>query len=1132
MLGFFISCNNLKIINRLSFAKRVNRQANLIIHTASQEYLISKLTRFSNLTESLIMSRRNRHTTAPNRRFATSNQQKEGSIAQYKYDDVSLAHLASLDIYPQILDDLRAPGKAISYLMQIITVANNQVKKCGNPQFVTESRDSFWVGFFTIDFPERKTFICRSKTKKDCKNLCSLAALYHLRKINAVDAHLNVNIDASVTSDFLERTRGPVQVPQIPMLIKQQMMSFTRKFDECIADLIDYRIQSVKNDYEGSGVTGIESNNTAILEGYDLDEGIASGQNSEYSDNLPPSGIIDIVSGKTYSPPSIQDRTKAFAILKGLINSKRPAYRQSHLPIFSMREKIISAIKDFRVIVVAGDTGSGKSTQVPKYILEDFLSSDGNATGYVNVAVTQPRRISAISLAERVSMELGESSAGNTVGYHVRFDSLKPSRDLNIIQFFTIGMLLRKMQFNPDLKGISHLVIDEAHERDCPTDFLLILIKQLLSRRRDLKVILMSASLDAGLFSRYFDNCPVITVSGRLFPITEYHIDDICQDLQIRVPLDDPDRVPKLKYDIITKLVRHIDYTRDPGAILCFVPGWNDIKTLQKELARFENQFQVLPMHSKLPIEAQRQVFRRVDGTERKVVLATNIAETSVTIDDVKYVIDTGVMNSIDYDRELNMSSFGSRWVSKANVKQRAGRAGRTSSGECFKLYSKEQELRFQDFPTPELLRIPLETVIMESKYHCPGEKAAEFLSKAIQHPSLSAIHSAIDELTVLNILDRDENLTVLGKRISGFSSHPRVSISLIAASALRCLYPVLNSSAILCTSQEPFQAIVEKQLIRDAKKDLCTGATSLDRDPLNFMSDDIAFGNLLAQLDNATTPQEWEYLVRDYHLNRSAIHNFMSGREINARSMVRANFVSNHDLYSTNSAVNRDMNELEMMIGVLTLSFYPKIIRLIRGRVSHGRIYPNKIYAIDVPSNNKVRFGSESIVRNIAAGRGLDSKTREEGGPESDDDSDYASMSDVTDASRPTFITYLHSRLDQDGSFIVARHGSIVPPLTALIFGGREFAIHELSGSSRSEAKFDTDLVNVVLDRYSLLSFRIARDDAQAIREWRRVWNLYFNWHIHTKNTSLPVDPNDSIIGETMNEFLELNKKLYASVR
>lgn len=1062
-----------------------------------------------------------------------------------KHDTIK-EDIRCLDIFPQVVDDLLMPGKGVCYLTQIITVAENQLRNVGGLKFDTKLIGGFWVGYLTINFPETRTFTCRHKNKKECKNLCSLAAIHHLRRNNAVDSRLKLNIDTSVTNSFIDNSRGPINLTPLPMNVKQQMMSFIGKFDEYVSNLIDYRISNAKIKYERIDIGGIEGKHSAILEGLEPDEGIVNSDLADKPDTIVSgSGPIDLFTSRPYAPPDSRKKVSAFTTLKRVFADRDRKYQtddnfydmiqnQERLPIRSLKREIIEALQNSRAIVVAGDTGCGKSTQVPQFILENLLSNQANANSFANIAVTQPRRISAISLAERVALELGETSAGYTVGHNVRFDSKQPNRDLNIMTFFTTGMLLRKLQRNPDLKGVTHLIIDEVHERDCTTDFLLILIKRLLARRKDLKVIFMSASMDASLFARYFDNCPIISVSGRCYPVKDLYLDDICREVRKNLPREEArERAPKLNLTLLTDLIKHIDETRDKGAILCFMPGWKDMKAMQKELeyCRSRNRLRVLLVHSKLPISEQRLIFSKTDSRERKVILATNIAETSITINDVCYVIDTGLCNSIDYDPELNMSTFGTRWISRANAKQRSGRAGRTCPGECFKLYSREEESYFQDYPFPELLRIPLESVIMEAKCHCPDEKAVSFLSQAIQHPSISAIHNALEELLLLGVLDSRENLTILGKRISDFSTHPRLSVSLVVASALRCLYPVLNASAILSSTQEPFlTALTDKSRIRETKERLCNEAIGSGLEPINYMSDHIAFGNLIAQYDNAAmSKHEHEYFIQENNLNRTAMINIQECRNLYAKMLISSKFVTTYEWYSFDSLPNRNMNELELVVASLVHSFYPKVVRIIRGLVKGGRMYPNKVAPTDTQTNARVRFASDSIVKNISLGKQLNSIVRDEGG-DSDEDSDYLSMAGVAEDRKPNFITYLNSRVDQESGQIVVRDGSVVPALTLLLFGGRELSVHE-ANSTRNGEPADTNMVVITLDRHNLLSFKLPREDATVIQEWRSVWQQYLNWFIHTKNTAEPVDSNDSIIAGTMNDFLNLNKKLYLAI-
>lgn len=1094
------------------------------------------------------MSSRSRREEQELKRQAQEREVEE-FMRNLKCDNITLSDIKLLDITPPIYNELVSPGKAAMYLNQIITMCKNQFKKVEDlkTDYRAVNKD-VWVCWLTMNWPQQRSFIAKASNKKDAKNLAALAAIHHLRTSNSIDSNLRVQMSGDSSSgSFLDQTRGPVLINPIPMSLKQQMMSFISKYDECIESLIEYQIAAAKKSYDCIEAGDIEGKHLALDEGVEFEEGLQTGGDA-ITNKLPANTIIDIFTSRPYTEANDLKIRNAWSQLKIVFEKKEKKIdtddnfydmmsSQDRLPTRSLKSQIMSSLKSYRAIVIAGDTGCGKSTQVPQFILENFVADESNSQSYVNVAVTQPRRISAISLAERVAAELGENGAGHTVGHQVRFDAKLPSRDINAIMFFTTGMLLRKLHRNADLKGITHLVIDEVHERDCTTDFLLILIKRLLTRRRDLRVIFMSASMDASLFSQYFDNCPIISVPGRCFPVQNLYLEDIADAINVNCNNTPSTRNPRLNLDLIVQLIQHIDVTRDPGSILCFMPGWKEMKALQKELEslsdrKTRNKLKVYLAHSKLPLSEQRLIFGRVGEFERKVVLATNIAETSITINDVAYVIDCGLCNSIDYDQDLNMSTFGTRWISKANAKQRSGRAGRTCPGECFRLYRREDEAKFNDFPNPELLRIPLESVIMEVKCHCPNEKSVTFLSQAIQHPSSSAINSALEELISLRVLNQDENLTVLGKRISGFTTHPRLSVALVLAAALRCLYPILNASAMLSSTQDPFLTMqIDKQKLRDIKKKFLLDAlgSKPNKESANYMSDHIALASLLKNYDSAAMSRlEGEYFVEENHLNRSAMANIQECRNLYARMLVAANFTNTYEWYSVDSLPNMNMDENVIVVSSLVQGFYPKIVRIIRGLVKNGRVYPNKISPLDSKSNQRVRLAGESIVKNVAMGK---DKIEASGKDESDDDSDYNSQFEAVEERKPNFITYLNSRMDQETGLIVIRDGSVVQPHSLLLFGGADISLQDYKSSNSNEPN-SGNMVVMTLDRNSLLSFRMTKDDAIALREWRSVWQRYFDWFVHTKNSTVQSDSNDEIIGNTMSEFLKITKMVFNSCR
>ena len=436
---------------------------------------------------------------------------------------------------------------------------------------------------------------------------------------------------------------------------------------------------------------------------------------------------------------------------------------RGNLPAFQMRQEIVEVIKRNRVVVLSGDTGCGKTTQIPQLVLDDAI--DCGVGGACNIIVTQPRRISAISVAERIAQERCEK-IGETAGYHIRLECKKTAK--THILMMTTGVLLRKLQIEGELVGISHVFVDEVHERDINTDFLLIVLKQLMERRDDLKVVLMSATLNAELFSQYFTafRCTLINIPGRAFPVTTFFLEDALEQTRFKVlPSSDcvfksppgplqaqalKDRqkrwtalqqtlgggVSKAKVsqetmrsleivdeaiinkDLIRVLVEHIHTTLEAGAILVFVPGLADIRdvcTLLKDSRQLDpNTVKVLPLHSSLSSAEQQRVFQVPPTNIRKIVVSTNIAETSVTIPDVVFVIDTVRVKQNAWDPVTQISTLEEAWVSQANSRQRRGRAGRVRSGVCFHLTTSHTFHALPAFTTPEMLRLSLEELILQ----------------------------------------------------------------------------------------------------------------------------------------------------------------------------------------------------------------------------------------------------------------------------------------------------------------------------------------------------------------------------------------------------------------------------------
>ncbi|KAF7232253.1 hypothetical protein EG68_11354, partial [Paragonimus skrjabini miyazakii] len=447
-------------------------------------------------------------------------------------------------------------------------------------------------------------------------------------------------------------------------------------------------------------------------------------------------------------------------------------------PLF---QDITNTVKNNQVLVISGETGCGKTTQVPQFLLESEVSrGNGSVT---RIVVTQPRRISAISVAERVAAERGES-IGNSIGYQVQLERQYPRRIPGSIMYVTTGMLLQWLHSDPLLENISHVIVDEVHEREFLGDFLLTVLRNIAKLRPELRIILMSATLNADEISAYFNNCPKLHIPGRLFPVQTFFLEDVLRMTCFWLPdaaianmareqksyltrryigeglskgearkatnernnefhkwlIEQKDQSPNgLKIlrtvdvdaypmsDLIVHLTNYILQTSDHGSILIFVPGIAAIRETIKQMrannphlfGESSNLVRIYPLHSQLAVSKQRGLFDPPPPGQRKVIVATNIAETSITIEDVVYVIDCGRIKVTNYDASSNTNSLAPMLVSRANAAQRRGRAGRVRLGFCYHLFSKfVYDNVMPEFLLPEMLRMRLEDVILRIKVH------------------------------------------------------------------------------------------------------------------------------------------------------------------------------------------------------------------------------------------------------------------------------------------------------------------------------------------------------------------------------------------------------------------------------
>ncbi len=430
------------------------------------------------------------------------------------------------------------------------------------------------------------------------------------------------------------------------------------------------------------------------------------------------------------------------------------------LPITEKRSDIIQAIRSHPVIIITGDTGSGKTTQIPKMCLEAGRGQRGK------IGCTQPRRVAATSMALRVAEELGEEGE-SLVGYQIRFqDRTSPT---NKIKFMTDGILLAETQQDPMLRKYDTLIIDEAHERSLNIDFLLGILRQLLPKRRDLKVIITSATIDTEKFSQSFNRAPIIEVSGRTYPVEVWYrsMDHKLED------------VGEITYiDQTVKAVEELKRKRSRSDILIFMPSERDIRETQQRLEG--RQFVgtvILPLFGRLSSADQNRIFQPI--REQKIIIATNIAETSITVPGIKYVLDTGLARISQYNARTHTQSLPIQYISQSSADQRKGRCGRVKAGICIRLYSEEEYLSWPQFTLPEIKRSNLAKVILQMVSLKLGDVA---VFPFIDPPSPASIRDGYAELREVGALDANNQLTSIGRLMARLPLDPRISRMLIEA--------------------------------------------------------------------------------------------------------------------------------------------------------------------------------------------------------------------------------------------------------------------------------------------------------------------------------------------------------------
>lgn len=448
------------------------------------------------------------------------------------------------------------------------------------------------------------------------------------------------------------------------------------------------------------------------------------------------------------------------------------------------------------------------SLEIPQFIYEYEKNRTTKKRGH-RICVTQPRRVAAMSLAKRVAQEMNEK-LGGVVGYSVRFDEMTSRHTM--IKYLTDGMLLRELLSDQDLSRYSTIILDEAHERTLRTDILFGMIKRIqASRTADpLKIIIMSATLDPAKFESFFKNVGVYRVPGRMFPVKLLYTVEPVQDY--------------IDTTILTIFQIHTDAKYvDGGDILVFLTGQEEIEAVQKTLEEYGPQCPigtmkmiVCPIFASLPSHQQMTVFQAAPSGCRKIILATNIAETSITISGIKFVIDSGFVKMRQYNSRTGMEALLVQPVSKSSARQRTGRAGRESSGDCYRLYPEEAFLKLEDETVPEILRTNLSNVILIMKA-CGIENVLTF--DYLDPPGLDCLQRGMEELLALGALDQEANLTATGKLMAECPLIPHLSRALLEAGKLGCLEETLTIISMLSSDTIFFSSGEDREKTSAAKK-------------------------------------------------------------------------------------------------------------------------------------------------------------------------------------------------------------------------------------------------------------------------------------------------------------------------
>jgi HrpA-like RNA helicase len=728
--------------------------------------------------------------------------------------------------------------------------------------------------------------------------------------------------------------------------------------------------------------------------------------------------------------------TSSSSLAKGKTEAASPeiAAQRARLPIAAEKGPILRAVRNSRVVVISGETGCGKTTQLPQFLLEEAEAA-GEAC---KIVVTQPRRLPCLAVSARVADERNER-VGDTVGYQIRLESKKSAQTK--CMFMTTGVLLRMLQGGNAgavedasfLSGVTHLVLDEVHERDSNTDYLLLLLRKLLEVTQPFRLILMSASVDATKFSNYFggkDVTPHFHIPGLSYPVEEVFLETIIDKTSYKISADspyaifhpkssseggskgkgrsfrakggrnglknmlvhmseegfdadqdDPDilrmrkRYPEVKdstlrtllmldeqalnYELLENTVMYIDSFCEPGAILVFLPGMAEITTLFNQLtanpkvAGNRSGYRLCPVHSMLPAKEQAAIFRNYGSRVRKIILATNIAETSITIDDVVFVVDGGKSKEMRFNPSTSVSHLETEWISKASAQQRKGRAGRVRAGKVFRLYTSHRwHHKFVPHAVPEILRTALDDLILSIKISNLGDPLS-FLSHALDPPSAEAIANTMLRLQRLKALGPapEHVLLPLGYHLAALPLEPHLGKMLVLAAMLQCLDPILTVCSVL-SHRTPFLSPFNER----SKAEVAKARFNLHQ------SDLLAAVRAYTLWSRKNSRQEKGEFCRAHYLSEETLSTVQSLRTQLQSLLVGIGFIKrgvSMERYNTNQ------QNIPLLKAVITAGLSPRVAKVLSGPEQKLKTRQDGIVAIH-PSSvmcKEQRFGSHWVV-------------------------------------------------------------------------------------------------------------------------------------------------------------------------